>query len=318
MLMTECSALRVGLVLGAGGAVGVAFHAGALRAIRAVTGWNPRTAEVIVGTSAGAQVAALLRAGLDTEDLAAHATGQPVTPEGASILRHYIRPLHNCAHPDHPLRLLPYAPRYILRVARDPRRFCLGCLIASMLPPGRVRLDSQSEGFRRLFAAGWPEEKLWIPAMRLDTGERVVFGRPGAPETDVGSAVTASGAVPGLCVPISIDSRCYVDGCFLSSTHLEVAADAGVDAVVVCSPLSRFPFVRRLVRRSVRRVRASGLPVLFVEPAKATIARMGWNPFALGKVAAVARSAFETTVAFLEHPDQADMRHRLEAASAKT
>ena len=59
---------RVGLVLGAAGA---ADHAGALLALQQDTGWDPRTADVVVGTSTGSIVASLLRVGLSTDDLAA-------------------------------------------------------------------------------------------------------------------------------------------------------------------------------------------------------------------------------------------------------
>src|SRR4029453_17418931 len=55
----ECIGARVGLVLGAGGVVGHAFHAGVLRALAEVTGWDPRRAEVVVGTSAGAPAGAV-------------------------------------------------------------------------------------------------------------------------------------------------------------------------------------------------------------------------------------------------------------------
>ena len=69
-----------------------------------------------------------------------------------------------------------------------------------------------------------------------------------------------------------------------------------------------------MVRRSVRKVRAQGLPVLFIEPSRQAIGAMGWNPFAAQRTAAVAQSAFRSTVAFLEQPGQAEMRRRLEAA----
>ena len=49
---------RVGLVLGAGGIVGQAYHAGVLAAIELDLGWDPREADVIVGTSAGSVVGA--------------------------------------------------------------------------------------------------------------------------------------------------------------------------------------------------------------------------------------------------------------------
>src|SRR5690349_19155028 len=61
---TEVGAIvRVGLVLGAGGVVGHAFHAGVLAALEDVAGFDARDADLIVGTSAGSVVGALLRAG---------------------------------------------------------------------------------------------------------------------------------------------------------------------------------------------------------------------------------------------------------------
>ena len=52
---------RIGLVLAAGGIVGHAFHAGVLAALADQLGWEANQAEVIVGTSAGSAVAAILR-----------------------------------------------------------------------------------------------------------------------------------------------------------------------------------------------------------------------------------------------------------------
>ncbi len=44
---------RVGLVLGAGGVVGQAYHAGVLAVLEHDFGFDPRAVDVIVGTSAG-------------------------------------------------------------------------------------------------------------------------------------------------------------------------------------------------------------------------------------------------------------------------
>jgi predicted acylesterase/phospholipase RssA len=76
---------RIGLVLGAGGAVGHAFHAGVLAGLAEVTGWDARDSEVIVGTSAGSVVGALLRAGLSGPDLAAHSTDGAMSEDGRRI-----------------------------------------------------------------------------------------------------------------------------------------------------------------------------------------------------------------------------------------
>src|ERR1700680_3946790 len=55
---------RVGIVLGAGGVLGGAWMVGALAALNRVAGWDPREADCLVGTSAGAVFAALLAAGV--------------------------------------------------------------------------------------------------------------------------------------------------------------------------------------------------------------------------------------------------------------
>src|SRR5919204_3202405 len=48
--------MTVGLVLGAGGVMGGAWLTGALEALAAETGWDPGSADRIVGTSAGAMI----------------------------------------------------------------------------------------------------------------------------------------------------------------------------------------------------------------------------------------------------------------------
>src|SRR5438045_9591837 len=59
---------KVGVVLGGGGMVGLAYHAGVLRALEEVGGFRPADADLIVGTSAGSVVGAYLRSGWTTED----------------------------------------------------------------------------------------------------------------------------------------------------------------------------------------------------------------------------------------------------------
>ena len=77
---------RVGLVLGAGGLVGQAYHAGVLAGIADSTGWDPRDASLIVGTSAGSAVGTYLRLGLGAEDFAGLLCHEALSPEGAALL----------------------------------------------------------------------------------------------------------------------------------------------------------------------------------------------------------------------------------------
>src|SRR3954466_11665172 len=55
--------MRFGLVLGAGGVVGMSYHAGVLHALAEEGGIDPASADLIVGTSAGSVMGALLRSG---------------------------------------------------------------------------------------------------------------------------------------------------------------------------------------------------------------------------------------------------------------
>ena len=60
----EGSMTDVGLVLGAGGVVGQAYHAGVLSALYESSGWDPRSADIIVGSSAGSITGTMLRLGV--------------------------------------------------------------------------------------------------------------------------------------------------------------------------------------------------------------------------------------------------------------
>ena len=60
---------KTGLVLGAGGLMGLAYHAGVLRALEKETDFRADEAALMVGTSAGAVIAAYLRTGWGVEDL---------------------------------------------------------------------------------------------------------------------------------------------------------------------------------------------------------------------------------------------------------
>ena len=65
----------------------------------------------------------------------------------------------------------------------------------------------------------------------MDDACRVVFGRPGAPHTDVATAVGASSAIPGYFAPVTIHGRRYVDGGVHSPTNADVLRREDLDLV---------------------------------------------------------------------------------------
>ena len=69
-------------MLGAGGITGIAWLAGAVRALEEHTGWEASSADILAGTSAGAVVATVLAADHDPCDLLVYAE-QPDTLKAA-------------------------------------------------------------------------------------------------------------------------------------------------------------------------------------------------------------------------------------------
>lgn len=287
---------RVGLVLGGGGINGYAFHTAALRAIEEATGWDPRTADIILGTSAGSGAAAILRGGVSTEALFERLNTIP----GDTIA---MNRLYRIAGRDDGLipRFWkgPAAPMLAVKEAlRGPRARPL-MLLSGLLPEGKVRTEAVGEPNTRLHDTRWPERALWITAMSLATGQRVVFGTEETSMT-VGQAVEASCAIPGYFTPVVIDGVRYIDGGMESATNADLLADQGLDLVIALSPMSSSELrmthpisaaVRALPTRQLRDelalVQASGTATLAIEPDLDIIGTMGPNPMSPNRIISV-------------------------------
>lgn len=316
--------VRIGLVLGAGGVAGHAFHAGVLSALAESLAWDARSADVIVGTSAGSHVGALLRAGLHPHDIAARYTGRPLSEEGRRLVGR-TGPPEPIPRPM-PRAVGPAAPRMLLRAASHPFSARLGALASGLMPTGVVPLDHFAARIRWLFGSDWPSEPLWLPAVRLTDGRRVAFGRDGAPATDVGTAVAASCAVPGWFRPVVVDGVRYVDGGAHSPTNADLLVAQDLDLVVVSSPMSLAAGVRRAsvdlparvgfrlrLLEEAGQLRRRGVPVVAFQPGLEDLAAMGVNAMSDRRRVAVVDAARESTLRRLERPRT---RARLEALAA--
>lgn len=304
----------VGLVLGAGGVVGGAFHAGVLAGIEEETGWDPRSAAVIVGTSAGSVTAASLRAGMPASDLAARAEGRPVSTEAQRLLagvraRAPFPPLR----PAGDRRLAAADLGAALRAARRPWSVRPGAVVAALLPPGTVSGDAISDGMDQLLGPDWPGERLWIPAVRLRDGARVVFGREDASAT-VGQAVAASCAIPGVFEPVEIGGFHYVDGGVHSPTNADVVGGERLDLVIVVSPMSMADrglrlsadrplrrWARFLLAQEVRGLKRRGTHVAAFEPTVQDQRTMGVNAMDPERRAPVSKQARASAAARARH-----------------
>jgi NTE family protein len=311
--------IRVGLVLGAGGTVGQAYHAGVLAAIERDLGWDPRTADLVVGTSAGSITGTLLRLGVKAEDLAAYAVEAPFSQEGHQLSQWLHRQRQNDVTPppfdmSDLLRLwrLP-SPALLARIIRRPWAFRPSIAAMTMLPAGRVELVEHTSVLDEVLPDHWLED-LWICASRRSDGGRVVFGRKRAPEASISDAVAASCAIPGYFAPVTIDGVEYFDGGVHSPTNADVLRREDLDLVVVLSPMStagsilsstdgpmRYSAHRRLIRE-VNRLKNAGAEVVWFEPGPDTLPVMGVNMMADDRSSRVVQASFLEAGEFMRDP----------------
>jgi NTE family protein len=206
---------RAGLVLGGGGISGAAWEIGMIAGLKEA-GVDLTTADLVVGTSAGAVVGAQILSGVPIEDL----------------YERYLR---------------PPAGEVAVRLGLGN----LGRFLALMLLPGNergvrarvgraaLRARTMTEAARKGIIAGrlpvheWPERDLRITAVDALSGELVVFTRDDGVE--LVDAVAASSAVPMIYPAITINGRRYVDGGVRSVANADLAT--GCDPVVVLAPL---------------------------------------------------------------------------------
>ncbi|MGH2685492.1 MAG: patatin-like phospholipase family protein [Actinomycetota bacterium] len=300
---------RVGLVLGAGGVVGQAYHAGVLAALEHDLGWDPRTADIIVGSSAGSVTGTLLRLGVPATDLAAWAAEAPLSVlsrEGKLVLEEL-----GGETPEFPPLELGDVLRWwrmpsaalVTRTLRRPWAFRPGAAAATLLPSGRINILEHAHALEEMLDGDWPPG-LWICTARRSDGGRVVFGRPGAPDAGLPEAVAASCAIPGYFAPIRINGVEYFDGGVYSPSNADVLRREDLDLVIVVSPMSavrgRSRGVDAMWRRSVHRrlsrevatLRAAGMTVVRFEPGRRTLPAMGLNAMSVDRSDAVVQRSF--------------------------
>ncbi len=208
---------RIGLVLGGGGAAGVA-HVGVVRALEEL-GIRP---DVVTGTSMGAIVGGLYAAGLTPDELEAAVT----TIDWGSIFndksdRQLLHPLRRDS------RLDPFSVQADLPVGIGPGGIQVdaGLIDAVKLNLTLRRLAARAQG-----VADFDDLPIPFRAVATDlvTGQAVVLG-----EGDLATAIRASMSIPALFPPVEIGGRLLVDGGVVNNLPVDVARAMGADIVIV-------------------------------------------------------------------------------------
>jgi NTE family protein len=316
---------RWGLVLGGGGVLGAAWLVGALEALQRSRGIDVRQAEVILGTSAGSVIGALLATGVSVADLRAQQLGEQdptaeLTARLAGVAFDPEQPAGS-ALPPRP-RLRPGSTALLRNNRGSLREIPRSTLLAGLAPAGRGKMA----GVARLIEAFAPVGE-WAPhpgyravALDYETGRRVVFGAEGAPPAGLSAAVLASCAIPGWFEPVTIGGRRYVDGGMWSANNVDLLADSGLDEIFVLAPMAsaaydapgdwRARVERRIRVASTRRclaearmVQLKGTAVTVLGPGPEDLQLMGYNLMAPERRRVVLESAVRTgMVAFADPP----------------
>lgn len=236
---------RIGLVLGAGGLLGGAWLAGSLATMAEDLRWDPATAELLVGTSAGSMIGALVAGGVPPWFMAAHSAGESFP----GLLDARGRPTDEAdrsaggvLRPGGWPRLRPGSMALGRASLRRPRHHRLAAALAAWVPEGIMSPAPLKDTVRTVVPSGWVETpRLWVVAVDYATGRRVCFGRDDAPPADLADAVAASCAVPGLYEPQRIGGRTYVDGGAWSISNADAVAREDLDLVICLNPMSSTP-----------------------------------------------------------------------------
>jgi NTE family protein len=303
----------VGLVLSAGGGVARAYHAGTLAALAAATGWDPRGADLVVGTSAGATAAAFLRAGLSAADDHARFTGGEVSGDGEALLAR-MQPTGSTADPADPAQRSVRPLRAGLALRTLTGRAALATGLAGLAPAGSTSNAELGDRIRDVCGPMWPAAATWVCAVRVRDGRRVVFGRDDVHTPDIGTAAQASCAIPRVFQPVRIGRDDYIDGATHSSTNADLLAPLAFDLVVVVSSMTaaeehatftpkrpaRYWF-SRVLRREIDAIRAHGTPVLVIQPTRRDLDARDRDP----SQDVVARHAFDAVGDHLAAADTA-------------
>ncbi len=311
---------RTGLVLGGGGVLGAAWMVGALEALRDVEGVDAGSAEVVVGTSAGSVLAAMLGAGVRVEHLRDHQRGIPVLAgplAGSSF--DYERSTGSSRPP------LPRPGISSLRLLRENalglHRLPPTAVLTALLPTGTGSLTAVGQLVEGLVPHGhWaPRDGIWVVTMDLASGRRVVLGRPGSPSAGLSEAVMASCSIPAWYAPVVIGGRRYVDGGACSATSADLLKDSRLDHVYVLAPMASFLMdapgsvlgrmerrwrsqVTRRLLHEVARLRDAGSEVTVLGPGPEDLQAMGANFMDAARRRLVLETSLRTSAAALAHP----------------
>jgi len=123
----------------------------------------------------------------------------------------------------------------------------------------------------------WPERRLLIVAVNVESGERCAFDHSSG--VDLIDAVAASGAVPGIWPAVALRGHRYMDGGVYSIDNADLAAECE-HVLILTLPARVPPLSIATLDAAVETLRRNGARVDVVHPdeaAQAAFASVGGN-----------------------------------------
>jgi len=243
------------LVLAGGGVTGIAWETGVLYGLHLQGVLRVGQFDLVVGTSAGATVAAQISSGVSLEEL---------FTQQVSDVQEEISPAID-------LELLAkvFGELAAGGTETDSQRREIGRLA---LTASTVSEETRRRVIEwRLPTHEWPSQRLLLTAINATTGEFATWDKESG--VSLVDAVASSCAVPTVWPCVSINNMKFYDGGLRTSTNAHLAT--GFDSVLIVAPLTQG--ITPLIRKEIDDLAANGSQVHVIVTDSDAIAAMGPN-----------------------------------------
>lgn len=207
---------KIGLVLGGGGAAGVA-HVGVLKVLEA----NNIPIDVIAGNSMGAIIGSLYASGMSAAEI------EKVVHDLDWISLFRDDPSHEIKSYQQKQQSADFFSAFSVGVSKDGVKLPSGLIDGQRLMFELRRLLKPVERVSNFDLLPIPFRAV---ATDIRTGAAVTLK-----QGNLATAVRASMSIPGLFAPVTIDNRLLVDGLVSNNLPVDLAKQMGADIVIVSS-----------------------------------------------------------------------------------
>jgi NTE family protein len=251
--------VNLGLVMGGGGLVGIAWELGVLAGLQEAAGLDPTSATVIVGSSAGSVSGAQAALGRDLGHLVERqlvtASSQSGPTEARSPASSTTADADQAGSvPQEIFEALMSSVGSIEERAAKIGRMAMEADVA-------MEEDAYVQSFRSFVGTDqWPEVDLRVTTAEAETGRSVLWSRHDG--IDLVRAVASSCAIPCFFPPVSFRGKHYVDGP-RGGYMARLATEKDLDGILFVGPNAALP--PELARQvELEELAEEGMPVVMV------------------------------------------------------